>query len=124
MVVMNQNGFFAQSESDALKDFEDSCRQARDGSWDWVVLTAANAHQAETYRVQQEKRRADHRLPVNTQFLVVPDFEDKRVGSGGATLNVLRELAQRQAAEKIFEQRILVIHSGGDSKRIPPTRYK
>ena len=59
---MNQNGFFAQSESDALKDFEDSCRQARDGSWDWVVLTAANAHQAETYRIQLEKRRSEHRL--------------------------------------------------------------
>ncbi len=119
MVVMNQNGFFAQSESDALKDFEDSCRHVRDGSWDWVVLTAANAHQAETYRVQLEKRRADHRLPLNTQFLVVPDFEDKRVGSGGATLNVLRELAQIQRPSQIFEQRILVIHSGGDSKRIP-----
>ena len=116
---MNKNGFFAQSESDALKDFEDSCRHARDGGWDWIVLTAANAHQAQTYRIQLEKRRVEHRLPLNTQFLVVPDFEDKRVGSGGATLNVLRELAQRQAPAQIFEQRILVIHSGGDSKRIP-----
>ncbi|MBQ9817673.1 MAG: bifunctional fucokinase/L-fucose-1-P-guanylyltransferase [Proteobacteria bacterium] len=116
---MNQNDFFAQSESDALRDFEDSCRQTRDGSWDWVVLTAANAHQAETYRIQLEKRRQEHRLPLNTQFLVVPDFEDKRVGSGGATLNVLRELAQKQRPSQIFEQRILVIHSGGDSKRIP-----
>ena len=118
-MIMNQNGFFTQSESDALKDFEDSCRQSRDGNWDWIVLTAANAHQAETYRIQLEKRRLEHRLPLNTQFLVVPDFEDKRVGSGGATLNVLRELAQRQRPSQIFEQRILVIHSGGDSKRIP-----
>lgn len=119
IVSMNQNDFFAQSESDALRDFEDSCRQVRDVGWDWIVLTAASAHQAETYRIQLEKRRAEHRLPLHTRFLVVPDFEDRRIGSGGATLNVLRELSELQGAAQIFEQRILVIHSGGDSKRIP-----
>ena len=116
---MDRNVFFSQSESDALKDYEGSCVQSRDAGWDWIVLTAASEHQAQTYRIQLEKRRAEHRLPLNTRFAVIPDYEDKRVGSGGATFNVLRILAENQPVSQIFEQRILVIHSGGDSKRIP-----
>lgn len=46
----------------------------------------------------------------------------KRVGSGGATFNVMAWLAGQEggSSKKIFKnKRILVIHSGGDSKRIP-----
>lgn len=42
---------------------------------------------------------------------------EKRVGSGGATLNVLRYIYQD--AGSFDDKRILVIHSGGDSKRVP-----
>ena len=33
-------------------------------------------------------------LPIQTKFLILPDPEGKRVGSGGATLNVLRAIAE------------------------------
>ena len=39
-----------------------------------------------------------------------------RVGSGGATLSVLKWLAENGGWEG---KRVLVIHSGGDSKRVP-----
>lgn len=44
------------------------------------------------------------------------------MGSGGATLNVMRYIAQQEGAEvenPFKGKRILVIHSGGDSKRVP-----
>lgn len=53
---------------------------------------------------------------------MLPDPDGKRVGSGGATFNVMAWLAGQEggSSKKIFKnKRILVIHSGGDSKRIP-----
>lgn len=49
------------------------------------------------------------------------DPEGKRVGSGGATFNVLKYISeQEKTSEEHFKgKRILVIHSGGDSKRVP-----
>lgn len=56
-------------------------------------------------------------LPASTHYAVLPDPDGKRVGSGGATLNVLRYVHEN--AGSFENQRILVIHSGGDSKRVP-----
>ncbi|MBQ9396740.1 MAG: bifunctional fucokinase/L-fucose-1-P-guanylyltransferase, partial [Proteobacteria bacterium] len=116
---MNRQFFYAQSDADALKDYEYACSTRLAGTWDWIVLTAANERQAAAYRLQLDKRRREHRLPLGTQFEVVADFEDKRVGSGGATLNILRVLRDKLPLERLLKQKILVIHSGGDSKRIP-----
>lgn len=56
-------------------------------------------------------------LPSGTHYAVLPDFEGKRVGSGGATLGALRYIHEHSGG---FDgKRILVIHSGGDSKRVP-----
>ena len=85
------------------------------------ILTASNEDQAEGYRMQIEQRK-DY-LPTATHFAVIPDEGGVRVGSGGATLSVIRYIYEQ---EKIrcghghFDNlRILVIHSGGDSKRVP-----
>ena len=56
-------------------------------------------------------------IPESTHYAVLPDPDGKRVGSGGATLNVLRYVHEN--AGSFENQRILVIHSGGDSKRVP-----
>ena len=56
-------------------------------------------------------------LPKSIHYAVLPDPDGKRVGSGGATLNVLRYIYQD--AGSFDDKRILVIHSGGDSKRVP-----
>jgi fucokinase len=52
--------------------------------------------------------------------VVLPDPGGLRVGSGGATLQVLRHLASENTLGRpIEEQRVLLIHSGGDSRRLP-----
>ena len=109
--------FLRQSYLDAWEDYKRTLVQRHAPRWDYVVLTAANEAQAEAYRQQIEVRRERGFLPAGTEFAVLPDPCGLRVGSGGATLNVLNYIRER---EKSFKgKRILCIHSGGDSKRVP-----
>ncbi len=96
--------------------------------WDYVVLTAANEHQAAGYRHELALRSSGAGtmgafFPSSQQTIVVPDPPGFRAGSGGATFGVLRAIAQHQKAigdRKPFEAlRILLIHSGGASQRLP-----
>src|ERR1044071_3107748 len=103
-------------------------------SLDWLVLTAANAAQGRGYGAQLRAREERATLPM--RWMVVADPMDRRAGSGGSTFAVLYEIARRLAEEHrvagepqvggtrtiadLFRgQRILIIHSGGDSRRLP-----
>lgn len=86
--------------------------------WDWIVLTASNEEQAKIYENEINYRLKQKVLPIETNYLVVSDPDGKRVGSGGATLNVLSEIRKRDKRE-FSDLKILTIHSGGDSKRVP-----
>jgi galactokinase/mevalonate kinase-like predicted kinase len=112
------------------------------GAWDRVVLTASDARQAAMYRRQLDLRRAGGLLPAGTRFEVLGDPPERRIGSGGATLRVIAGLGG-VASDRVAEQaeaactlgsvgderprrgsafpseRVLVIHSGGDSRRLP-----
>ena len=135
-----KNLFLRQSYLDAWEDYRRSVQKANFIKWDYVVLTASNEEQAQSYRMQIQRRLERHLLPAATEYVVLSDPEGKRVGSGGATFNVLKYLAE-QAEDKaqagcgeateggkvagcepgnpFAHKRVLVIHSGGDSKRIP-----
>ncbi|MDR3749910.1 MAG: bifunctional fucokinase/fucose-1-phosphate guanylyltransferase [Terracidiphilus sp.] len=86
-------------------------------SWDVVIVTASSDRQAGLYRDEIERRRLSGMLPAETEFLVVPDPEDRRVGSGGATIHALGVLGRDR--EWWNSHRALLIHSGGDSRRLP-----
>ena len=91
-------------------------------AWDAVVLTASSARQAELYRSEIQRRQLSGGVPAGTEFLVVPDPGDRRVGSGGATINALGVLAQTHPIELLAwwsSHRVLLVHSGGDSRRLP-----
>ena len=60
--------------------------------WDLCVLTAANKRQARAYEMQLDERRQMGSLPPATRWVVVPDTEGVRIGSGGATLHVLLQV--------------------------------
>lgn len=111
--------FLSQSYYDAWDDYIRSLNKANFARWDYVILTASNEQQAEGFRMQLEERIQAGLLPKHTKFSVIPDPEGKRVGSGGATLNVMRYLAEQEGTIDFSGMRILVIHSGGDSKRVP-----
>jgi len=89
---------------------------------DLLVITAANSAQAEGYRAQLTANPP----ALAGRTLVVSDPADRRVGSGASTLVVLEEIARefraspsRGLAGILASRRILVLHSGGDSRRLP-----
>ncbi len=107
--------FLSQAYQDCWDDYSRSLKNKNFPVWDYVFLTASNEKQAEGFSKQIEDRRSF--LPEKTKFVAIPDRDGKRVGSGGATLEVLKYL---RSQEESFEGlRVLVIHSGGDSKRVP-----
>lgn len=107
--------FLSQAYRDCWDDYSRSLKLKKFPRWDYVILTASNELQAEGFRKQIEERKSF--LPKHTKFVAIPDRDGKRVGSGGATLEVLKYLrSQEESFEKL---RVLVIHSGGDSKRVP-----
>lgn len=107
--------FLSQAYNDCWDDFQRAKRNKNFPKWDYVILTASNEQQAEGFRKQVDARK--EYLPATTKFAVIPDRDGKRVGSGGATLEVIKYLKEK---EKSFHGlRVLVIHSGGDSKRVP-----
>lgn len=95
-------------------------------AFDHIVLTAANEAQARGYREQLRVRAADGLLPPDSELHVVPDPLGRRVGSLGATLHAMAVLARRLARGRggakgnpLAGRRILILHSGGDSRRLP-----
>ena len=101
-------------------------------SWDYLIVTASNDAQARAYESQLALRHQFGALPNVREVLVVADPEGKRVGSGGSTLCCLMEVVNRELAasrhdptadadiEAILRKlRILIIHAGGDSRRLP-----
>ena len=111
--------FLSQSYQDAWDDYMRMLSRPDYAGWDYIILTASNEQQAEGFRAQLKLRQQEKMLPGKTRFAVIPDPEGKRVGSGGATLGVLRHIARERGSDDFSGLRILVIHSGGDSKRVP-----
>ena len=114
-----KNLFLRQSYLDGYEAYELSLTKSkrRPALWDYIILTASNESQAQSYREQIEYRLEEGKLPRETVYAVIPDPDGKRVGSGGATLSVLRYIREREST--FTGKKILVIHSGGDSKRVP-----
>ncbi len=114
--------FEQQSYEDALSYYQNILTNTTIPTWDYVILTASNEAQEKGYIEQIEYRKNIEQIPLRTHYAVLPDPDGKRVGSGGATLNAI--LYVKAEEEKFgnptpFDKRILVIHSGGDSKRVP-----
>jgi len=77
--------------------------------FDVLVVTASNEAQARGYRAMVAPLVG----ALAKKILVVPDPGGKRVGSLGSTVGVLKKLGD------VSKMRVLVCHSGGDSKRLP-----
>ena len=90
----NEVLFLAQSYMDTASDYERSLNREGFPVWDYIILTASNENQAEGFRAQINERINQGLLPKKTHFAVIPDKDGKRVGSGGATLGVIKYIAE------------------------------
>lgn len=108
--------FLKESYNETLENYNLILEKKKSFGWDWVIITASNDTQAKSYESQINYRKEQGMLP-EVRIDVIPDEGNKRIGSGGATLNVLKFLNEN---DKFWnDKKILIIHSGGDSKRIP-----
>lgn len=78
---------------------------------DIVAICASSPAQAASFSAAIERRRAGGIYPRELEFVVVHDPPAGRVGSGGGTLHALAQLPQ--------DRSILLIHAGGESRRLP-----
>jgi fucokinase len=84
--------------------------------FDLLVLTVANRVQQRYAERMLEVRRRLGALPAGLSTVVLADPAGKRIGSGGSTILCMAALATRGL---LRGKRILVLHSGGDSRRLP-----
>lgn len=108
--------FLKESYNETLENYNLVLKRTKKFGWDWIIITSSNQTQAKSYQYQINYRKEQGLLP-DVRIDVIPDENDKRIGSGGATLNVLKFLSENDPNWN--EKKILLIHSGGDSKRIP-----
>ena len=87
--------------------------------WDLVVITAINQQQKNCYDDQIRRKLANRQLPSQFEYLVLNDPDGCKIGSGGSTLNTIRILHERYS-DKLYSMKILLIHAGGYSQRMPP----
>ena len=104
-----------QQYLDSWKNYKRSVDSSSYPYWNYIIITASNDYQAEGFNKQIEERKDF--LPKRSKFLVIPDENNERVGSGGSTLAVIKHM--KKIENKLKGLRILVIHSGGYSKRVP-----
>lgn len=85
--------------------------------WQKLVLTAGSGSQNEKFRKQLTL------IPINnyceTVEVVTDESPDVRIGSGGATLSVIRKALENENFENLEKSKILLLHSGGLSQRMP-----
>jgi fucokinase len=98
--------------------------------FDYVVVTASTPRQRDQYRDLVQRRTDAGLYPPGLKFFFCNDPQTGRVGSGGGTLLALVELYREEsgtagaidparAAEFYDARRVLVLHAGGESRRLP-----
>lgn len=98
--------------------------------WDYVIVTASNERQGAAYEEQLHLRETLGLLAQVGRWLVAPDPGGRRVGSGGSTIHCLMEVLRHELGpavgagadawrDALSGLRVLILHAGGDSRRLP-----
>ncbi|XP_060788667.1 fucose-1-phosphate guanylyltransferase [Neoarius graeffei] len=87
------------------------------GFWDLVVITAVDEDQRCWYEVQLQEKIRRRELPLSV-YHVIADPPGYKIGNGGSTLHVLQLLSD-EYGESLSRFRVLLIHAGGWSQRLP-----
>lgn len=113
--------FLYESYRESENMLSDAISGKRSAFWDNVVITTATNDQAMLYRRLLYDRILDRSIPSSCKYHTVPDREEKRIGSGGSTLYVLAKLYEASGSniERLLSEKTLVLHSGGDARRLP-----
>ncbi len=88
--------------------------------FDCCLITASDERQARVFRSLVEARRRAGLYPREIDFRVYADPPGGRVGSGGGTVWALsRYVEEAGAASVLGSGSVLLVHAGGESRRLP-----
>lgn len=87
--------------------------------WDMVVITAVDDKQRTAYRLQIDAKVTRGELPNGLIYEIVSDPQGTKIGNGGATLHAIEKLESIHGAEFLGGSKILMLHAGGFSQRLP-----
>ena len=87
--------------------------------WDIIVITASDVSQCDTYQTQIEQKIKNGLIPSFCTYRVYADPVGVKIGSGGATMRVLDSLRSEFGWEEASKKRVMLIHAGGYSQRLP-----
>lgn len=85
----------------------------------YLILTAPNELLCSIYQYNLNYLSQIIPLLSNTICICISDPIGIRIGSGGGTLNALSKLINIEKLENIINSKVIIIHSGGDSRRSP-----
>ncbi|XP_018494186.1 fucose-1-phosphate guanylyltransferase [Galendromus occidentalis] len=85
--------------------------------WDAVVFSVGDAAQREAIETRIQQLKADKAIPL-VDYIALEDDASYKMGSGGATMNILTMLKSLWN-EDLFSKKILLIHTGGQCRRLP-----
>jgi fucokinase len=102
-------------------------------AWDYLIVTASSRQQASAYERELRLRQELGLLAETRKTIVVADPGGKRIGSGGSTVHSLLTVLNQETADLTDQEkaepgiwleileglRVLIIHAGGDSRRLP-----
>lgn len=109
---------FMRACLDSYDALRGKCPKKENASfWDAVVISAADEQQAAAFRLQIHGKRDRGLLPL-VPYHVFADLPGAKMGTGGATLHILERLTELYG-DLTFDMRTLLIHTGGQSKRLP-----
>ena len=87
--------------------------------WDYLIVTASSSAQAEAFRFLLLNKQKQGKLSPDTRYIVIPDGE-RSIGSGSAFFGVLKQLYKEENCARFpVNKRVLLIQSGGESRRAP-----
>ena len=117
----NKNLFLSQSHEQSNILLQEAISNKKAIFWDNILITASNKAQANIYNKIINERIIENFIPKNCNYLVLPDRDDKRIGSGGALFCALAELYLQcdKDINKLVNQKNLILNSGGAAKRLP-----
>lgn len=87
--------------------------------WNYILVTAANASQAEAFRRRLRLKQQNGSVPTQTKCIVIPDGT-RSAGSGTAVLRAVQRLYHEENCTRFpTGLRVLLINCGGESRRVP-----
>ncbi|OWF43785.1 fucose-1-phosphate guanylyltransferase-like [Mizuhopecten yessoensis] len=115
-IKANMSIIMKQYESMRGRKRADHCQQF----WDVVVITAGDDAQKEAFEAQLDSKFSRKELPLDCPIHVVADPPGPKLGNGGSTFSSM-DFLEKEYKEDLCEKHVMLIHAGGQSRRMPST---